>query len=471
MVLDYMDGGSLYDHLQTFIEIGWKEKINLLVQAAKAVNFLHTGRPQILHRDIKSPNFLITQDTLELKLTDFGTSKINSVASASTASRSSLFDVGTTARWAAPETATVSPIWSDKADIYSLGMVFYEIITGKIPFYQTENSSLVPFLVSQNERPPIPQDSPRDISALIQKCWHADPAQRPTSQEVLRILDEISAAQGIPPSPLVRSKRAEGHAFYEVNEEMLLRVVRPECITVLTSPPPFPEFLSPEERAKLQLPKQVKVVVLKRSEISPLISNTYEAKLFDRVELYFRRFFTPHDVSAKVTLEQVDVVLNPLIEKRFKEAEEQLHNSLKGLEELGDPNQSDLQREFLNNLSTSGNLVTFRNSNPISCWHGANSHKIDSIQWYGMLNLSNNDPGFYGKGMYFTQHPKYGEYYAEQLQEKTEGRFKLILCWALLGRPWAVTKVTMGSQCKPSYTSHYTVVSKKKAHRNICETN
>ena len=60
---------------------------------------------------------------------------------------------------------------------------------------------------------------------------------------------------------------------------------------------------------------------------------------------------------------------------------------------------------------------------------------------YGMLNLSNNDPGYYGKGIYFTQCPKYGEYYVEKLEEKTEGRFKLILCWALLGRPWAVTKV------------------------------
>ena len=57
-----------------------------------------------------------------------------------------------------------------------------------------------------------------------------------------------------------------------------------------------------------------------------------------------------------------------------------------------------------------------------------------------MLNLSTTDVGYYGKAMYFTQYPKYGEYYIEQF-DGTVGRFQLILSWALLGRPWAMTKV------------------------------
>ena len=99
--------------------------------------------------------------------------------------------------------------------------------------------------------------------------------------------------------------------FYEVNEELLLSKVPPECITVLKEPPPFPG--TAEEKAKLQLPSEVKVVVLKQSKISPLLSSTYEVQLFQRVEVFFRRFFTPHDVTMKVTLDQVDVVLNPLV--------------------------------------------------------------------------------------------------------------------------------------------------------------
>lgn len=99
--------------------------------------------------------------------------------------------------------------------------------------------------------------------------------------------------------------------FYEVNEELLLRMVPQESVTTLTAPPPFPG--TAEDAANLQLPKQVKVVVLKKSNINPLVSNTYEVQLFERVEVYFRRFFTSHDPSMKVTLDQVDVVLNPLV--------------------------------------------------------------------------------------------------------------------------------------------------------------
>lgn len=58
-----------------------------------------------------------------------------------------------------------------------------------------------------------------------------------------------------------------------------------------------------------------------------------------------------------------------------------------------------------------------------------------------MLNLSSTDPGFYGKAMYVTQQPKYGEYYSEVVKEKNEGNFCLLLCLAVVGRPFAKTKV------------------------------
>ncbi len=56
----------------------------LSIQAAKAVNFLHSSNPLVLHRDIKSPNFLISKDGTELKLTDFGMSKINTASMVTT---------------------------------------------------------------------------------------------------------------------------------------------------------------------------------------------------------------------------------------------------------------------------------------------------------------------------------------------------------------------------------------------------
>ncbi len=55
--------------------------------------------------------------------------------------------------------------------------------------------------------------------------------------------------------------------------------------------------------------------------------------------------------------------------------------------------------------------------------------------------MSSADPGYYGKALYITQFPKYGEYYAEKVKEKNEGSFNLVLCWGLIGHPYAITEV------------------------------
>ncbi len=78
-----------------------------------------------------------------------------------------------------------------------------------------------------------------------------------------------------------------------------------------------------------------------------------------------------------------------------------------------------------------------------------------------MLNLSTKDEGWFGKGIYLTQAPKYGQYYANNLQK--EGNFSLLLCWTLLGKPFPVIddKVKRGKNCEQGFTSHYTVVNDK----------
>ena len=96
-----------------------------------------------------------------------------------------------------------------------------------------------------------------------------------------------------------------------------------------------------------------------------------------------------------MTLDEVDVILNDAVERRFSRAEAEMHSRLKGMAEMKDEEQSELQQIYLNHLLTSRNLVPQRNSNPISAWHGANSNHLDSICWYGMLNLSTTDPGYY----------------------------------------------------------------------------
>lgn len=187
IVLEFMEGGSLYDLLQDSEKpLGWDIRARLALQAAKAVNVLHSSDPCILHRDIKSLNFLISKDAVELKLTDFGMSKVkvNSVAT-------STGGIGS-CRWAAPEIIKGEQ-WTEKADIYSLGLTFYEIASRKIPFEKVGENFVVQYLVVENERPDIPNDCPPEFAEIIRKCWDPEPNARPTTAQLLQMLESFVA--------------------------------------------------------------------------------------------------------------------------------------------------------------------------------------------------------------------------------------------------------------------------------------
>jgi hypothetical protein len=375
----------------------------------------------------------------------------------------SLSNLGT-CRWSAPETMRASPVWTEKADIYSLGMTFYEIATRCIPFHQVVEPVVVS-LVTQKERPHIPRDTPSNFAELITGCWEHDPSMRPPLSHIIKTLEEI--ATGLADSPRsLPVPRKRSTLFFEINKEELRRFV-PNYITLRECPqfPGLPTDTCP------RLPEEVCVFPIKGSNENPLVSQAYDQIIFARVEVLFRRFYTPHDPSLKVTLHSVDVIFNEEVENRFRQAEEQLHDEFQGLAELKDEYQSELQRYYLNKLITSDNLIAQRRSNPISVWHGTDAKYLESIYWYGMLNLSSTDEGYFGKGLYLTQQPKYGEHYAQQFREKhSTSKFCLVLCWALVGRPWAATKVAIGSSREPNYTSHFSLVTKKPVHPECCAT-
>jgi hypothetical protein len=122
------------------------------------------------------------------------------------------------------------------------------------------------------------------------------------------------------------------------------------------------------------------------------VTQKYDVRLFHHIEEYFQRFYVPHN-SASVTLDEVEVVFNSALEKQFGQANVELLKRFHGLVELRDQDQSDTQQTYLNHLLTSKNLVTDCNSNPISAWHSVSSKHLESVCWYGLLNLSTKVPG------------------------------------------------------------------------------
>ncbi|KAH9564225.1 hypothetical protein CY35_04G014500 [Sphagnum magellanicum] len=168
--------------------------INIMLQVAEAMNYLH--EMGVMHRDLKATNVLINvlenQDGLlsstsvQAKLTDFGESKGKLHGSRYTTQM-----VGTT-RWRAPEVfedEANREKYTKSADVYSFAMLFFEVLTGEIPFADI-GSTMVLQSIRDEIRPPLPHVDycPGYLSALIQKCWATNPAEHPQFPKISQLL-------------------------------------------------------------------------------------------------------------------------------------------------------------------------------------------------------------------------------------------------------------------------------------------
>jgi len=95
-----------------------------------------------------------------------------------------------TVGWIAPEIFSDKKYYSEKADIYSFGMVCWELLTRKVPFDHIESFS-VPVLVLKGKRPFLPKDGNKSFRKLIKSCWSQKPENRPNIAKVLHILVDI----------------------------------------------------------------------------------------------------------------------------------------------------------------------------------------------------------------------------------------------------------------------------------------
>eukprot|EP01097_Dermamoeba_algensis_P001982 TRINITY_DN1780_c0_g1_i4.p1 TRINITY_DN1780_c0_g1~~TRINITY_DN1780_c0_g1_i4.p1 ORF type:complete len:746 (+),score=238.60 TRINITY_DN1780_c0_g1_i4:68-2239(+) len=185
LVMEYFprrDLGQLLSDKKAFLP--WERRWHFARDAALAINYLHSRLPPILHRDIKSSNFLISFDW-KLKLTDFGAAIFKG------SERDATSVINTTnyqLAWTAPEIFT-GENYSEKSDVYSYSVVLFEIATRKQPweeFLKPEEQNQVKVAVSEGKRPNIPSDVPDDFRRLIEQGWEQDSNKRPNMNTVLK---------------------------------------------------------------------------------------------------------------------------------------------------------------------------------------------------------------------------------------------------------------------------------------------
>ena len=197
-VMPYVDGESVDVTLRRRKTLGVRETVGILKDVARALAFAHERN--VVHRDIKPGNILLSSGSATV--TDFGVAKALSSARRSGEKGNGLTNTGMslgTILYMAPEQAAGDPEIDGRADIYSLGVTAYEMLSGAAPFAHLNPREM---LTARLTLPPQPlstvrKDVPAGLERLIARCLAIDPADRPqTAAELVDALEDPETISG-----------------------------------------------------------------------------------------------------------------------------------------------------------------------------------------------------------------------------------------------------------------------------------
>ena len=174
---------SLFDLLHnTRLKLSWDIRLTIALGAARGVEFLH--KKKVIHRDLKSANILLDKH-FEPRISDFGLSRMKDEYDTMTAQTG-------TFQWMSPE-VILGKKYTEKVDIYSLAIIFWELVTSRIPFAAMGLNGIQASVavVTQRKRPRIDNKFPKPWKNLIEKCWAHDPNKRLTAKECVEWLEDI----------------------------------------------------------------------------------------------------------------------------------------------------------------------------------------------------------------------------------------------------------------------------------------
>jgi eukaryotic-like serine/threonine-protein kinase len=186
IAMEYCEGRTLKDVIRAEAPLDARRAIAITKQILLAARFAH--RRNVIHRDLKPHNVILDEEDT-LKVTDFG------IARAGASDITQAGAIMGTAQYLSPEQAQGRPV-TEASDLYSIGVVLFEMLTGRAPF--DGESAVAIALKHVNETPPSPRaivpKIPAELDAVVLKALAKDPAQRyPDSESFLRDLEAVES--------------------------------------------------------------------------------------------------------------------------------------------------------------------------------------------------------------------------------------------------------------------------------------
>ncbi|KAF9903923.1 hypothetical protein EC991_003214 [Linnemannia zychae] len=181
IIMEWLPNGDLASTLAKD-ELDWEQKLFISADIARGLHFLH--EVGIIHKTLRAKNILLTRFN-QAKITNFRQSRLES------AQTRPMSDPFSFVRWLAPEKMTPPEVrYGPECDIYSFGMLLFEIASNRIPFVSFNDRELPEKIVREDLYETVPAGTPQEFGNIMTACWSHDPRLRPTVSQVLLVLRE-----------------------------------------------------------------------------------------------------------------------------------------------------------------------------------------------------------------------------------------------------------------------------------------
>jgi serine/threonine protein kinase len=203
-VMGYVDGESLAARLKRRGRLPVEEARRIMKETADALSAAHAF--SVIHRDIKPDNILLDGTRGRVMVTDFGIAKAMSAGSGATLTSAGVA-IGTP-QYMSPEQAAGEKEIDGRSDVYSLGIVSYQMLTGELPFTAPTVAGILMKQITEMPPPLEPKrpDCPEDLAQAVMRCLEKDPENRWPSADALRRALESRTVSGYRPTG--QSRRA-----------------------------------------------------------------------------------------------------------------------------------------------------------------------------------------------------------------------------------------------------------------------